>query len=385
MRTPDREAIRRLLCAALAVAVMAALAGACGNTPDTTLQPDPPAVTYAPLQHPFRGARLFVDDRTSGARWQREHGAGWLDPITTQPQARWLNGPQDLARLPALAARARRQRALLVLGAYYIPNRGCSTSRQGAASANDYRRWIDRLIQLLGSTRAAIVVEPDAVAADCFDAKRATLLRRSVKRLANAGQYVYLDAGHARWRSTGEMAERLLRAGIQYAQGFSVNVANRQTTRQSYRWGRELSDLLGRREFVIDTSRNGLGPPPDEPDRDDEWCNPRRQALGQAPTTRTSMPGLAALLWIKLPGESDGICGGETTYLFSSTQARRLIVNSPFVPPEARRLATATDVSPPRTDTTEPDRSDSVPPDVDHPAGRQAADGRPPEIRPSSL
>jgi endoglucanase len=145
------------------------------------------------------------------------------------------------------------------------------------------------------------------------------------------------------------MAQRLLRAGIQYAQGFSVNVANRQTTRQSYQWGRELSDLLGRREFVVDTSRNGLGPPSDEPDRDDEWCNPRRQALGQAPTTRSSMPGLAALLWIKLPGESDGICGGETTYLFSPTQARRLIVNSPFVPAEARRLAAAADV-PPTTD-----------------------------------
>jgi endoglucanase len=142
------------------------------------------------------------------------------------------------------------------------------------------------------------------------------------------------------------MAERLLRAGIQYAQGFSVNVANRQTTRLSYQWGRELSDLLGRREFVIDTSRNGLGPPPDDPDRDDEWCNPRRQGLGQTPTTRTSMPGLAALLWIKLPGESDGICRGETTYLFSPTQARRLTVDSPFVPAEGRRLAAAAIVSP---------------------------------------
>ena len=341
--------MRRLLCGVLAAAVIVALAGACANTPDTTLHPDPPAVTYAPLQHPFRGARLFVDDQTTGARWQRAHGAGWLDPITARPQARWLNGPQDLAQLPGLAARARRQRALLVLVAYYLPNRGCSSSDQGASTSRHYRRWIDRLVDHLGSTRAAIVVEPDAVAADCFDARRAILLKRSVKRLANAGQYVYLDAGHARWRSTGEMAQRLLRAGVQYAQGFSVNVANRQTTRQSYRWGRELSDLLGRREFVIDTSRNGLGPPPEEPDRDDEWCNPRRQALGHAPTTKSSMPGLAALLWIKLPGESDGICGGETTYLFSPTQARRLIVNSPFVPAEAPRLAAAADV-PPTTD-----------------------------------
>jgi endoglucanase len=346
MRTPGRAASGGLVRAVVVVVLVAALAGACTNTPDTTLHPDPPAVAYARLQHPFRDARLFVDDQTAGARWQREHGAGWLDPITTRPQARWLNGPQDLARVPNLAVRARRQRALLVLVSYYLPNRGCSSSGQGAPSTGDYRRWIDRLVDHLGSTRAAIMVEPDAVAADCFDTRRAILLEHSIRRLADAGHYVYLDAGHARWRSTGEMAQRLLRAGIQYAQGFSVNVANRQTTRQSYQWGRELSDLLGGREFVIDTSRNGLGPPPDAPDRDDEWCNPRHQALGQAPTTRPSMPGLAALLWIKLPGESDGVCGGETTYLFSATQARRLTVNSPFVPAASRRLAAAAEVPP---------------------------------------
>jgi len=160
----------------------------------------------------------------------------------------------------------------------------------------------DRLVGHLGSTRAAIVVEPDAVAADCFNTRRAILLKHSVRRLANAGQYVDLDAGYARWRSTGEMAHRLLRAGIQYVQGFSVNVANRQTTRQSYRWGGSSRTSSAGAEFVIDTSRNGLGPPPDESDRDDESCNPRRQALGQAPTARTGMPGL-----------------GETTYLLSDS------------------------------------------------------------------
>ena len=58
------------------------------------------------------------------------------------------------------------------------------------------------------------------------------------------------------------------------------------------------------------------------------------------------MPGLAAVLWIKLPGESDSIGGGETTYLFSPTRARRLTVSSPFVPAEGRQLAAAADVSP---------------------------------------
>jgi endoglucanase len=324
------------------VAVVALMASACTTTPDTTLQPRPPAVTYAPLAHPFQGAELLVDADTAAASWQRDHGARWLDPITTRPQARWLTGPSDLAALPRLVRQARARRALPVLVAYYVPGRGCTApGGQGAASAREYGRWIGRLIHHLGSTSAAIILEPDAVPADCFNRKRAALLKRTVKRLADAGQYVYIDAGHPRWRSSGEMAQRLLDGGIQYAQGFSVNVANRQATTESVRWGQELSDLLGSREFVVDTSRNGLGPPPDDPGRDDEWCNPRRQALGQAPTTKTTVHGLGALLWIKRPGESDGICGEERTYLFSPTQARRLIANSPHVPTFYRRLAAA--------------------------------------------
>jgi endoglucanase len=322
-----------------ALALVALLAGACTHAPDTSLHPQPPAVRYAPLQHPFRGATLLLDPGTAAARWQRGHQARWLDPITTRPQAHWLTSAQDLAEVPALARRARSRHALLVLVAYHVPNRGCTHFRQGAPSGADYARWTDQLVGGLGPTRAVVVLEPDAVPADCFDAARAAALRRAVQRLAGAGQYVYLDAGHPRWRSTGETAQRLLQAGIQYAQGFSVNVSNRQTTGDSYRWGRELSDLVGNREFVIDTSRNGTGPPPDEPGRDDEWCNPERQALGQPPTTATTAPGLGALLWIKPPGESDGLCRGEHTYFFSPAQARRLIANSPWVPPSCRRLA----------------------------------------------
>jgi endoglucanase len=325
--------------AVTAAVLVMLLAGACSHTPDRSLRPAPPAVRYAPLEHPFRDAELFVDTGTAAARWQRQHASRWLDPITTRPQARWLTSPQDLAVVPALARRARGQDAVLVLVAYYVPNRGCTSHRQGARSAGEYARWTDRLVRNLAATRAVVILEPDAVPADCFDAERAAVLRRATKRLADAGQYVYVDAGHARWRSTGDMAERLLQAGIQYAQGFSVNVANRQTTRDSQRWGQELSDLVGSREFVIDTSRNGVGQPPDDPSRDDEWCNPAQQALGQPPTTGTSVRGLGALLWIKPPGESDGICGGETGYAFSPKQASRLIANSPWVPPAYRGLA----------------------------------------------
>ena len=63
--------------------------------------------------------------------------------------------------------------------------------------------------------------------------------------------------------------------------------------------------------FVIDTSRNGLGPwqPPagTYPDPQD-WCNPPDRGLGPRPTVDTRIALLDAYLWIKTPGESDGEC-----------------------------------------------------------------------------
>lgn len=343
-RTAGRPGAGSLALVAVLAALGLVLSG-CANRPDTALHPQP-TPSYTPERHPFRGATLSPDPDSAAARWRRANGATWLDPITSRPQARWINSPQDLAGVPALATRAARQGTLPVLVAYDLPNRGCENFRDGAPDAARYDRFIGQLIADLGATHAVIILEPDAVAADCFDAARAALLTRTVRRLAQAGQYVYLEAGHSRWRSTGEMATRLVASGIRYAEGFAVNVANRQTTDDSYRWGRELSDLVGGREFVIDTSRNGDGPPPDDPSRDDEWCNPARQALGTPPTPVTDRPGLAALLWIKDPGESDGICGGEHTYLFSPTQARNLIVNATWLPAAQRQRARAVHPAP---------------------------------------
>jgi endoglucanase len=63
--------------------------------------------------------------------------------------------------------------------------------------------------------------------------------------------------------------------------------------------------------FVIDTSRNGVGPwqPPAGayPDPQD-WCNPPDRGLGLRPTANTGVALLDAYLWVKIPGESDGEC-----------------------------------------------------------------------------
>jgi endoglucanase len=279
---------------------------------------------YVPPRHPFRDATLFVDGDTAAANWQAANNARWLDRITRHPQARWLNNPEDIRAVPPLARQAARDRALLVLVAYYVPNRDCAGPWVGAPTREDYDRFVDGLIDALGPTRAVVIMEPDAVAADCFDPARARLLRTAVQRLTAAGHYVYLDAGHPTWRSIADMARRLRAAGITHAEGFSVNVANRRTTRESYQWARRLSSRVGNREFVIDTSRNGLGPPPGH-----EWCNPDHEALGEVPTTEVERRRLAALLWIKPPGESDGACGGEVDHHFSPRQAENLVRNAP--------------------------------------------------------
>ncbi len=63
--------------------------------------------------------------------------------------------------------------------------------------------------------------------------------------------------------------------------------------------------------FVIDTSRNGQGPwvaPAGQYTDAQDWCNPPGRGLGARATTNTGAPLGDALLWVKVPGESDGTC-----------------------------------------------------------------------------
>jgi endoglucanase len=116
---------------------------------------------------------------------------------------------------------------------------------------------------------------------------------------------VYLDAGNPRWKSAATMADRLTRAGVAGAQGFALNVSNFFATSENVSYGAQLSALVGGKHYVIDTSRNGLGPTADA-----QWCNPAGRALGERPTTQTGVPLVDAFLWIKSPGDSDGACDG---------------------------------------------------------------------------
>jgi endoglucanase len=71
----------------------------------------------------------------------------------------------------------------------------------------------------------------------------------------------------------------------------------------------------GTTHFVVDTSRNGLGPWqfPSGYANDavaQDWCNPPGRGLGARPKAApgAGSPLLDAYLWVKIPGESDGQC-----------------------------------------------------------------------------
>ena len=269
---------------------------------------------------PLAAARWYVDP-SSDARLQadawrltRPADAAVMDKIAAEPQADWFGDWRGHvrqavdARVSTIAAAG----ALPVLVAYDIPLRDCASySGGGAASPDAYRSWIRAFAAGIGARRAVVVLEPDALAGlDCLSPSeqltRLALLHDAVSVLAShPGVYVYLDAGHSDWHSASEIATRLILAGVDEAQGFALNVSNFLGTEAETSYGDAVSALTGGKHFVVDTSRNGLGPSPNG-----QWCNPPGRALGDRPTAATGDPAADAFLWIKHPGESDGTCNG---------------------------------------------------------------------------
>jgi len=77
---------------------------------------------------------------------------------------------------------------------------------------------------------------------------------------------------------------------------------------------------------VIDVSRNGNGALATA----GGWCNPAGRALGVTPSTADGVDGVDALLWVKTPGVSDGVCsaGQPRAGVYWPEYARSLVVNA---------------------------------------------------------
>ena len=259
-------------------------------------------------------ARQVVALEKDGKKAEADH----IRRIAEQPVAEWISpeNPEEQARGFTEGAEAADRTALLVL--YNIPHRDCDQySRGGAADGDAYRDFVDGVAKGIGDRAATVILEPDAVlhlvdgcTPDEFHEERYDLLKGAIAQLKGLkNTKVYLDAGNAGWGEPDQIHEPLKWAGVDQADGFSVNVSNYYSTEDSIAYGKRLSAKIGDKHFVIDTSRNGNGPYTDG-NPDERWCNPPGRALGETPTTKTADPLVDAYLWVKRPGESDGECKG---------------------------------------------------------------------------
>ncbi|WP_394829768.1 glycoside hydrolase family 6 protein [Pendulispora albinea] len=287
----------------------------------------------------------YVDPNSNPATWVRDHGsdsraATIRSNIASKPGARWFgnwngNISTDVSSFVGAAATANKWPILV---AYNIPGRDCNgASSGGAGSPAAYRTWISAFAAAIGSRPAIVVIEPDAVAQlDCMPnagekQTRLELLRYATEQLRDKAKNAraYLDGGNAKWIAAPEMATRLDSAGVRNVRGFAVNVSNFYTTDESLSYASNVNTSLSSKfaytkKFVIDTSRNGKG------SKNGEWCNPAERKLGTATQAGGGGAGsnADALLWVKVPGDSDGPCGTAPSTpagTFSPELAVRLI------------------------------------------------------------
>lgn len=293
-------------------------------------------------------AEWFVDkysnavSHANALRKTKPDEAALIDKIAKYGGADWIGGWTAYAGdwIKRRNSQIERQGALPLYVIYNLPNRDCQQySKGGAKSGDEYRKWISDLARGIGGSKVVLVLEPDALGQlkQCLSAEdqkvRLELLHFAVTTFGKLpAAYVYLDGGHSKWMSVDDAAERLSAAGVAEAQGFALNVSNYRATPELIAYGKQISAKLSGKHFVIDTSRNGNGPPNvADPTSEDTWCNPPGRALGTPPTTATDDPLCDAYLWLKKPGESDGTCnGGPAAGQWFHERALELARNAKF-------------------------------------------------------
>ncbi|GAA1695782.1 glycoside hydrolase family 6 protein [Fodinicola feengrottensis] len=299
---------------AAAAAVLVAALGAAGSASGAELVGARP---HSPIE---MTNGFYVDPESHPATWARDHADDSRAPaiasaIGSKPIARWFgNWSGDISSaVSGFVGAAANVDQLPVLVAYNIPGRDCGgNSSGGAGSPEAYRAWISTFAAAIGDLPAVVVIEPDALPQlDCLPTDGDRQVRTDMINYATTqfrdkspNTWAYLDAGNAGWMSADVMAPRLEAAGLRNVRGFSDNVSNFYTTEQSIGFSNAVDDQLSSRygyttPFVIDVGRNGNG-------ANGQWCNPAGRKLGE--DSRTG-GGAEMLLWVKVPGDSDGTCG----------------------------------------------------------------------------
>ncbi|HEX4811498.1 MAG TPA: glycoside hydrolase family 6 protein [Nonomuraea sp.] len=280
-------------------------------------------------------------------RWaaDRPEDAELMRKLAAVPHAIRLNQPDARAEVERTISAAGRAGGVPVFLVNSMPGSDCRPYDAGDLAA--YQGWLRGIAGQIGGAAAVVVLEPSSLvnvpgSGDCdvpgSAAQRYADLRQAVRTLKTGpNTAVYLDGGQDVWPGAAIMAERLVGAGIDRADGFFVNTAGHHSTDKSVAYGKRLSACVSVRlagggtgcpadvpadpdrmpHFVVDTARNGQGswaPTRHYPDPQ-TWCNAPGRGVGARPTTDTGEDLVDAYLWIARAGSSSGRCrrgtGGE--------------------------------------------------------------------------
>ncbi|MFF0865487.1 glycoside hydrolase family 6 protein [Nonomuraea sp. NPDC003560] len=343
----------RLLAAAAAVVVAAAgvttaLLWPHDDTPASTRPATgtEPAATATP-RNPLRenGVTFWSEKEKAAARqaavWREDRpaDAALMDRLAAVPHAIRLNQPEVRATVESAVTAAQEAGGVPVFLVNYMPGGG-DCAAVGAGEMQVYQQWVKGVARQIGDRKAVIILEPSSLVnlpgtKDCTLAgtaeQRYRDLREAVQSLktGHPGTAVYLDGSQDLYPGTEVMAQRLIGAGIDRADGFFVNTASFQPTPKAVEYGKSLSACIAvmRRtggatcpkdadpggdlpHFVVDTARNGQGSwSPTKKYKDPQtWCNPPGRGVGERPTTDTGEELADAYLWITRAGSSGGRC-----------------------------------------------------------------------------
>lgn len=263
----------------------------------------------------FVGADLYVNPESSAAlaasRETDPERLAAFNQLASVPSAIWLlpevHPTNEIgAYVGGITTAAAVGGELPVFVVYGIPSRDCGNFSAGGAVDAEYGDWISAIASGLAQRRTIIVLEPDSLALSpsCgTEDQTARFLNDAIDRFADTGAVIYLDGGNSNWLPEEQMAKLLTAAGVSRVRGFATNTSNYNSTVDEQDYGNRLSAMLNSAHFVIDTSRNGNG-------STGEWCNPSGRAIGDLPAAIAGSKPHDANLWIKTPGESDGMCNG---------------------------------------------------------------------------
>ncbi|KDO32102.1 hypothetical protein SPRG_03320 [Saprolegnia parasitica CBS 223.65] len=209
---------------------------------------------------------------------------------------------------------------LPVIIVYGLPNKDCSAkeSNRGANSiggADAYATWVQQLAELVGQRPVLYIMEPDAVGLalkeDC--AKTNGYLDNMAKAIPvlteNANSLLYVDVGY--WMLETAYNQSLVQETLKQftstgrINGIALGTSNYRTNAEMTAMCESFGALTENAyHCVIDTSRNYRGPKAGTA----EWCNSRYAGIGVPSTNNTANDLIDYFLWLKVPGESDGVC-----------------------------------------------------------------------------